>query len=34
MITKAITIDEECFQKGSIFGDVCFGFEKTVLFCS
>jgi len=34
MITKAVTIDEGCFQKGSIFGDVCFGFEKTVLFCS
>ena len=34
MITKAITIDEECFQKGSIFGNVRFDCEKTDLFCS
>ena len=34
MITKAKTIDEGCFQKRSIFGDVRFGFEKTDLFCS
>ena len=34
MITKAITIDEGCFQKGSMFDDVCFGFEKTDFFCS
>ena len=34
MITKAKTIDEGCFQKGSKFGDVRFGFEKTELFCS
>ena len=31
MITKAITIDQGCFQKRSMFGDVRFGFEKTVL---
>ena len=33
MITKAKTIDEGCFQKGPIFGDVRFGCEKTELFC-
>ena len=33
MIKKAKTIDEGCFQKGSIFGDVRFGFKKTDLFC-
>ena len=30
MITKAITIDEGCFQKGSIFGDVRFDCEKWI----
>ena len=34
MIKKTKTIDEGCFQKGSMFGAVRFGFEKTVLFCS
>ena len=34
MIKKAKTIDEGCFQKGSIFGAECFGVEKTDLFCS
>ena len=34
MIKKAKTIDEGCFQKGSIFGAVCFGCEKTELFYS
>ena len=33
MIKKAKTIDEESFQKGSMFGDVRFGCEKTELFC-
>ena len=34
MIKKAKTIDEGCFQKGSIFGAVRFGCEKTDLFYS
>ena len=34
MITKAITIDEECFQNGSMFGAVRFDCYKTDLFCS
>ena len=32
MITKAVTIDEGCFQKRSIFVDVRYGFKKTELF--
>ena len=34
MIKKAKKIDEGCFQKGSIFGAVRFGVEKTDLFYS